>query len=57
LKAKTGTMYNVKAYSGYLKNSANKLFSVVVIANNFTCTTGQVQEKIEKLLVKLADSK
>jgi serine-type D-Ala-D-Ala carboxypeptidase/endopeptidase (penicillin-binding protein 4) len=57
LRAKTGTMYNVKAYSGYLKNASKELFSIVVIANNYSCTTGQLQEKIEKLLEKLADSK
>jgi serine-type D-Ala-D-Ala carboxypeptidase/endopeptidase (penicillin-binding protein 4) len=57
LMAKTGTMFTVKSYCGYLENTSHKKFSVVVMANNYTCTTAQLQEKIEKLLVKLADSK
>jgi serine-type D-Ala-D-Ala carboxypeptidase/endopeptidase (penicillin-binding protein 4) len=57
LRAKTGTMYNVKAYSGYLSNSSKKMFSVVIIANNITCSTALIQDKIEKLLVKLADTR
>lgn len=57
LRAKTGSMYNVRAFSGYLKNASNKWFSIVVLVNNYTCTTGQLQVKIEKLLEKLADSK
>jgi len=57
LRAKTGTMFDVKSYCGFLKNSSGKWFSVVIIANNYTCTTVQVQEKIEKMLVKLADTR
>ena len=50
-------MFNVKAYGGYLSNASNKMFSVVIIANNFTCSTVLLQDKIEKLLVKLADTR
>jgi D-alanyl-D-alanine carboxypeptidase/D-alanyl-D-alanine-endopeptidase (penicillin-binding protein 4) len=56
-RAKTGTMYNVKAYGGFLKNSNNRMFSVVIILNNYMISTGILQEKIEKMLIKLADTK
>jgi D-alanyl-D-alanine carboxypeptidase/D-alanyl-D-alanine-endopeptidase (penicillin-binding protein 4) len=56
-RAKTGSMYNVKAYAGYLKNSSGKWYSVVIMVNNFTCSNAQLQDKIEKMLVKLAESK
>lgn len=53
--AKSGTMSRVKSYAGYVKTQSGKTIAFCVIANNYSCSTSEVTDKMERLMVKMAE--
>ena len=49
--AKSGSMYKVRSYSGYVTTKSGELLSFCVIVNNYTCSSAEIREKLEKLMV------
>jgi D-alanyl-D-alanine carboxypeptidase/D-alanyl-D-alanine-endopeptidase (penicillin-binding protein 4) len=56
LRAKSGTMGDIKSYAGYVNNKKGEKIAFAVIANNYNCSNGEIRKKIEKILVLLADA-
>jgi D-alanyl-D-alanine carboxypeptidase/D-alanyl-D-alanine-endopeptidase (penicillin-binding protein 4) len=55
--AKTGTLSNVRALSGYVVTLAGEPFAFSMMANNYRVPTSQVDEIMEKALVRLVEFK
>jgi D-alanyl-D-alanine carboxypeptidase/D-alanyl-D-alanine-endopeptidase (penicillin-binding protein 4) len=57
LKAKTGNMEKIKSYAGYVKNAAGKDVAFAIIVNNYSCNNAVLKQKLEKLMLLMAQSK
>lgn len=57
LRAKSGTIERVKAYSGYTKSLAGHEIVFSMIVNNFSCTSKQANIKLERLMIALSELK
>jgi serine-type D-Ala-D-Ala carboxypeptidase/endopeptidase (penicillin-binding protein 4) len=57
LKAKTGNMEKIKSYAGYVKNAGGKEVAFAIIVNNFSCSNAVLKQKLEKLMLLIAQSK
>jgi D-alanyl-D-alanine carboxypeptidase/D-alanyl-D-alanine-endopeptidase (penicillin-binding protein 4) len=57
MKAKTGNMEKIKSYAGYVKNAGGKDIAFAIIFNNYNCTNAVLKQKIEKLMLLMAQSK
>jgi len=55
LRAKTGTMSNVRSLAGYLKTKDGEHLAVVIIINNYEGTGVDATEAIDRMAVRLAD--
>ena len=53
LRAKTGYMERVRAYSGYVKTKSGKELAFAILVNNYNCSAKEVKLKIEKYLIAL----
>ena len=53
VQAKTGTISNVRALSGYLETRAREKLVFSMIANNFTASSSQIDAIVEKALTRL----
>ncbi|NVO02490.1 MAG: D-alanyl-D-alanine carboxypeptidase/D-alanyl-D-alanine-endopeptidase, partial [Bacteroidetes bacterium] len=51
---KGGTLLRVKNWAGYINCKSGKKLVISFMANNFTCTTEEMREKFEKVLVKMS---
>ncbi len=57
LKAKTGNMEKIKSYAGYVKNAGGKNIAFAIIVNNYNCTNAVLKQKLEKLMLVIAEGK
>lgn len=55
LRAKTGYMTRVRAYSGYTLSKSGKNLSYALIFNNYTCSATEAKIAMEKFLIALAE--
>jgi D-alanyl-D-alanine carboxypeptidase/D-alanyl-D-alanine-endopeptidase (penicillin-binding protein 4) len=53
--AKSGTINNVKAYSGYVDSKSGKKIAFAFIVNNFNCSSSVITSKMENVLNALAE--
>ena len=53
LFCKTGHINSIRAYSGYLKNNSGKWLSFALIVNNYTSSSKEIHDAIEKLLISI----
>jgi D-alanyl-D-alanine carboxypeptidase/D-alanyl-D-alanine-endopeptidase (penicillin-binding protein 4) len=53
LRAKTGGMTRVLAYTGYYKNAKGQLHTFTLIANQFTCKSALMQKRLTELLTQV----
>ncbi|MFI5171827.1 MAG: D-alanyl-D-alanine carboxypeptidase/D-alanyl-D-alanine-endopeptidase [Chitinophagales bacterium] len=49
--AKSGSMFKVRSYSGYVQTKSGDMLTFCVIVNNYTCGTAEIKSKLEKLMV------
>lgn len=54
VRAKTGTVDNVRAIAGYVEAAAGEILVFSIIANNFTISTTAIDAAADKALVRLA---
>jgi serine-type D-Ala-D-Ala carboxypeptidase/endopeptidase (penicillin-binding protein 4) len=57
LKAKTGNMEKIKSYAGYVKNAGGKDVAFAIIVNNYNCSNAVLKQKLEKLMLLIAQTK
>jgi D-alanyl-D-alanine carboxypeptidase/D-alanyl-D-alanine-endopeptidase (penicillin-binding protein 4) len=54
VRAKTGTVDNVRAIAGYVETADGETLVFSMIANNFTASTSTIDSAADKALVRLA---
>lgn len=54
-RGKSGTIRRVKSYSGYVKSKSGREIAFAGILNNFTCSSSEAKNEIEKFIVALAN--
>lgn len=55
LRAKSGYMTRVRSYAGYVTSKKGNLLSFAIIVNNYDCTASQMKDKMEKLMIAIAE--
>lgn len=55
LRAKSGYMTRVRSYAGYVTSKKGNLLSFAIIVNNYDCTPAQMKDKMEKLMIAIAE--
>ena len=53
IRAKSGTLTRVRAYSGYATTAEGRLIIFSIIANNFTCSQRDIRKKLEDFMAEL----
>ena len=56
LRAKSGYISMARGYAGYVKNKKGDLICFSVIANNYECSATEMKQKLERILVAIAES-
>lgn len=57
LRAKSGTVNHVKAFAGYVTSKSGREIAFSMAVNNFSCKPGEATEKLEQLMIALAEFK
>ena len=55
LRAKSGTVSRVKAYSGYVISKSGREIAFSMIVNNFSCKSREAKAKLEELMIALSE--
>ncbi len=55
LRAKTGSLSNAIAFSGYFKNVQGKIMCFSLVANGFKGNYGKIKPKLEKIMLIMAE--
>ena len=55
IKAKSGTLNNVKSYAGYVETKTGKTLAFAIIVNNFNCSSSHVVDLMEPFFNAMAD--
>jgi len=55
LRAKSGTVSRVKAYAGYVTSKSGREIAFSMVVNNFSCKSSETREKLEQLMIALAE--
>lgn len=55
IRAKSGFISHVRAYTGYAQDKAGKPIAFTFMVNNYTCSNGTMKKKIQNLLKTLAE--
>lgn len=56
LHAKSGYMTRVRSYAGYVTTIKGDLLCFSIIVNNYDCTSQQMKDKMEKIMIAIAES-
>ena len=54
VRLKSGTLSDVKSYAGYVINEKGETLCFCIISNNHTCSTSEINSKMEKILRSIA---
>ena len=55
IRLKSGSISKVRAYSGYLTTKSGREVAFAVMMNNYTCSDAVARQKLEKMMVKIAE--
>jgi D-alanyl-D-alanine carboxypeptidase/D-alanyl-D-alanine-endopeptidase (penicillin-binding protein 4) len=55
LRAKSGYITRVRSYAGYVQSRNNHQLAFSVIANNYDCSPKEMKQKLEKILILIAE--
>ena len=53
IRAKSGTISRVRAYSGYATANDGRLIAFSILLNNFTCTQNEIRKRLESFMAEL----
>jgi D-alanyl-D-alanine carboxypeptidase/D-alanyl-D-alanine-endopeptidase (penicillin-binding protein 4) len=56
LRAKSGSLEQVRAYSGYVSNRNGRMLAFSILLNNYECGGGPARKKLLQLMAQLAQS-
>lgn len=56
LHAKSGYITRARGYAGYVKNKKGEMLCFSLLANNYECSPGEMKQKLEKILIAIAES-
>lgn len=56
VRAKTGSLERVMAYSGYFRNKSGELVAFALVANDYAGSNSVMRKKLERLMVLMAGS-
>lgn len=54
IMAKSGSMYKVRSYSGYVQTASGELLTFCVMINNYSYNNAEIRTSLEKLAVMMA---
>ncbi len=54
IQAKSGSMYKVRSYSGYVRSKSGEWLAFCVVVNNYSCGSTEIKSILEKLAVLMA---
>lgn len=54
VRAKSGTLNRVKSYTGYVTTASGRLLAFCMIANNYSCSSTMIKQKMEELMIQMA---
>lgn len=54
ISAKSGSMTRIKSYAGYVTTTSEKKLAFAIIVNNHTCSSGELNARIQSLMNSLA---
>jgi len=57
VRAKSGSISKVRAYSGYVSSLSGKEMAFAIMVNNYTCKDKEMRKMLEKLMINMADLK
>lgn len=52
--AKSGYINGCRAYTGYVEGKSGKMYSFVLMANNYTCSNSEIKRKFTKVMIAMA---
>jgi D-alanyl-D-alanine carboxypeptidase/D-alanyl-D-alanine-endopeptidase (penicillin-binding protein 4) len=55
LRAKTGGMTRVIAYTGYFKTKSGELMAFTLVANQYTCKYKEIKKRMEAILIQMME--
>lgn len=55
VRAKSGSINRVRAYTGFVTTKAGKVLSFAVLVNNYSCSGSIMRKKLEQLMVAMAE--
>ena len=55
LRAKSGYISRVRTYTGYVTTKSGKELCFAMMANNYTCSNREMRDKMERLMVAMAE--
>ena len=55
LRAKSGFIFGVRGYAGYVRDKSGDLLCFSLVANNFTCGPSEMRNRLEKIMVAIGE--
>ncbi len=55
LHAKSGFIEGVRAYAGYVRTRSNRMLAFSLVSTRYSCTAGQMRQKMEAVMAALAE--
>lgn len=55
LRAKSGSVNNVRAYAGYVNSKSDRELAFAILVNNYNCSGSQMRKKLEKVMIAIAN--
>jgi serine-type D-Ala-D-Ala carboxypeptidase/endopeptidase (penicillin-binding protein 4) len=56
MHAKSGYITRARGYAGYVKNKKGEMLCFSLLANNYECSPSEMKQKLEKILVAIAET-
>jgi serine-type D-Ala-D-Ala carboxypeptidase/endopeptidase (penicillin-binding protein 4) len=54
IRAKSGSINRVRSYTGYATTRSGRIIAFCVIVNNYSCSGGAMRQKLEELMIQIA---
>jgi serine-type D-Ala-D-Ala carboxypeptidase/endopeptidase (penicillin-binding protein 4) len=54
IRAKSGSINRVRSYTGYATTRSGRIIAFCIIVNNYSCSGGAMRQKLEELMIQIA---